>query len=319
MINKRFTIFAWAVLAYNIVVILWGAFVRATGSGAGCGSHWPLCNGEILPRATEVETLIEFSHRITSGIALIAVVVLLIWALRSYPRGHRVRRAAQASMFFMVTEALVGAGLVLFEYVAHNVSIARAYWMAGHLMNTFLLLAALTVTAWWANGGAPVRLRRQGLVGWTLLAAIIGMFILGASGGITALGDTLVLTSGITPSESPIVAQLVSLRIYHPLLAFAVGGLVLLAAWTVYSRRTDSASRLLAKSISLLYLLQLLVGALNVSLKAPVWLQLIHLLVTSVLWILLVLMSAAALSDRTLASATDQPDVAVGKPARSVL
>ncbi|MCB0131087.1 MAG: COX15/CtaA family protein, partial [Caldilineaceae bacterium] len=142
MINKRFTIFAWAVLAYNIVVILWGAFVRATGSGAGCGSHWPLCNGEILPRATEVETLIEFSHRITSGIALIAVVVLLIWALRSYPRGHRVRRGAQASMFFMFTEALVGAGLVLFEYVAHNVSIARAYWMAGHLMNTFLLLAA---------------------------------------------------------------------------------------------------------------------------------------------------------------------------------
>ena len=143
--NKRFSTFAWGVLGFNVLVIIWGAFVRATGSGAGCGSHWPLCNGELVPRAPQVETLIEFSHRITSGIALLGVVALLIWAMRSFPRGHHVRKAAGASMFFMVTEALVGAGLVPFEYVAHNVSIARAYWMAGHLTNTFLLLAALTL------------------------------------------------------------------------------------------------------------------------------------------------------------------------------
>ena len=123
--NQRFTVYAWAVLAYNLIVIMWGAFVRATGSGAGCGSHWPLCNGVVIPRAPTTETMIEFSHRISSGLALVSVVVLLIWAYRSYPSGGSVRRGAAWSMFFMVLEALVGAGLVLFEYVAANVSVAR--------------------------------------------------------------------------------------------------------------------------------------------------------------------------------------------------
>src|SRR5690349_10435854 len=81
----RFAIFAWSVLAYNLLVVLWGAFVRATGSGAGCGSHWPLCNGVVMPRPERIETIIELGHRLTSGLALIAVVALLVGAFRSYP------------------------------------------------------------------------------------------------------------------------------------------------------------------------------------------------------------------------------------------
>ena len=88
---KPFTGFAWAVLAYDLVVVAWGAFVRATGSGAGCGKHWPSCNGEIVPRAPRVETAIEFTHRATSGIALVLGVVLLAWALRAFSRGHAAR------------------------------------------------------------------------------------------------------------------------------------------------------------------------------------------------------------------------------------
>src|SRR5262249_24948503 len=71
--------FAWLLVVYNIAVILWGAYVRATGSGAGCGSHWPLCNGEIVPRAAQAQTLIEFTHRITSGISLLLVAILAVW------------------------------------------------------------------------------------------------------------------------------------------------------------------------------------------------------------------------------------------------
>ena len=105
----RFAKFAWFVLIWNVITALWGAFVRATGSGAGCGSHWPLCNGQVVPQAEQVATLVEFSHRIMSGLAMIGVLVLLIWAFRAYPKRHPVRFGAVASAVFIILEALVGA------------------------------------------------------------------------------------------------------------------------------------------------------------------------------------------------------------------
>lgn len=297
MQTRRFATFAWGVLAFNVLVIAWGAFVRATGSGAGCGSHWPLCNGELFLRAPEIETLIEFSHRATSGIALLLVAALAPFAWRAFPRGHHVRRMAVISLVFILMEALLGAGLVLLEYVALNASIARAYWVAGHLINTFLLLAVLTLTAWWGGGAPVMRLRNQpGLLVGTLSAALVGMLILGASGGITALGDTLLLTAGITPEESPLVATLVDLRIYHPLLAFLVGGLILAAAFTARSLRPSPTLLRLTWLLGALYGVQLLVGALNVVLKAPVAMQLFHLFMSDLVWITLILLTATALA-----------------------
>ncbi len=302
MQNRRFATFAWGVLAFNILVIVWGAFVRATGSGAGCGSHWPLCNGEVFLRAPEIETMIEFSHRATSGIALILVAALVPFAWRTFPRGHHVRRMAVISLVFILIEALLGAGLVLLEYVALNASVARAYWVAGHLVNTFLLLAVLTLTAWWGGGAPVMRLRNQPrlLVG-TLGAALVGLLILGASGGITALGDTLLLTAGITPEESPLVATLVDLRIYHPLLAFLVGGLILAAAFTARKLRPSPDLARLTWWISAFYVVQLLVGALNVALKAPVAMQLFHLFMSDLIWISLILITATTLAATSVA------------------
>ena len=296
VVNRRFARYAWGVVLLNIVVIVWGAFVRATGSGAGCGDNWPLCQGEVIPRPESIETVIEFSHRVTSGLALIAVVVLLIWAFRAYPKGSVVRKGAVASVIFMILEALIGAALVLLEYVAFNVSVGRAIWMGGHLINTFLLMAALTLTAWWGQGGQPLRLRNQGAVGWTLLGAFVGMLVLGVSGAITALGDTLVLTGGISPAENALVATLVDLRIFHPLIAFVVGALVGLAAWVAMKQRPGQTTQRIGRAIIALYVVQLLVGSLNVALKAPVWLQLVHLAITTTIWILLVMLAAAALA-----------------------
>lgn len=296
VVNRRFARYAWGVVLLNIVVIVWGAFVRATGSGAGCGDNWPLCQGEVIPRPESIETVIEFSHRVTSGLALISVVVLLIWAFRAFPKGSVVRKGAVASMIFMILEALIGAALVLLEYVAFNVSVGRAIWMGGHLINTFLLMAALTLTAWWGQGGQPLRLRNQGAVGWTLLGAVVGMLVLGVSGAITALGDTLVLTGGISPAENALVATLVDLRIFHPLIAFVVGALVGLAAWVAMKQRPGQTTQRLGRTIIALYVVQLLVGSLNVALKAPVWLQLVHLAITTTIWILLVMLAAAALA-----------------------
>src|SRR5215210_7122332 len=172
IVHTRLARFAWGVLAYNIAVILWGAFVRASGSGAGCGSHWPLCNGEVLPREPRIETIIELTHRVTSGIALLLVVGLVVMAYRHRPKGHPAHRAAVLTLIFMLTEAAVGAGLVLFELVADNQSMARAMFMATHLINTFFLLGAMTLTAHFASGRAPFRLRGQGsLAGWLMAGA----------------------------------------------------------------------------------------------------------------------------------------------------
>jgi heme A synthase len=295
MTSNRFARFTWSVLAYNVVVILWGAFVRATGSGAGCGSHWPSCNGAVIPRPERIETIIELTHRLSSGVALLLVAGLLIWALRTYPKGHLVRKGAIYSTVLIIVEALLGAGLVLFELVAHNASTARAYSMGIHLINTFLLLGALTLTGWWASGGGALYLRRQGNLTLYLGLAFAGTVVLGASGAVTALGDTLVQQAGISPAESPLVAQLVSMRIYHPLAAFVVAGLILMAVSAVNTQRPAPHSRRTGQVVLGLFVVQIGLGALNVVLKAPVWMQLVHLFFADAIWIGLVLLAAQAL------------------------
>ncbi len=294
MRERRFTQYAWGVLAFTLLIILWGALVRATGSGAGCGRHWPLCDGQIIPSDGAVDTFIEFGHRISSGLSLIAVVGMAVWAWRLFPAGHRVRKAAGWATFFIFTEALLGAGLVLLELVAYNVSISRAYWMAAHLVNNFLLITALALTPWFAGGGAALRLRNQGSRLWALGAAFAGLLVLGASGGVTALGDTLMLGGGISPDSSPVVATLRDLRIFHPAIALVVGVLVALAAW-VAGRHPDPRAQQFAVLTVSLYAAQLALGMLNIWLMAPVWIQILHLLLSLLIWIALTLLAAVAL------------------------
>jgi heme A synthase len=294
----RFAKFAWLTLGYNVLVILWGAFVRATGSGAGCGSHWPTCNGQIIPRDPSIETLIEFSHRLTSGLAFLLVLAMLIWAFRAYPRKHIVRLGAVLSMFFMVTEALIGAGLVLFERVATDVSYARAVWMAAHLLNTFILLLFITLTAWWASGGARFPLRGQGWTGAATLGALVLMTLIGMSGAVTALGDTLLHLNVI--HTNPVVGEtLLALRVYHPTLAVGIAFYMLVVLTRLMLDRLSPTAFRLGIGFNLLYVAQLGLGLLNVWLKAPVWMQLVHLLITDILWIMLVLFSATILATRS--------------------
>jgi heme A synthase len=297
---SRYAKLAWATLAFNVLVILWGAFVRASGSGAGCGSHWPLCNGEVVPRSPAIATLIEFGHRLSSGVALLLVVALVIGAWRGFPRRHPVRLGAALSGLFIVSEALIGAGLVLLEYVAHNASLARGFWVAGHLVNTFLLVAALTLTVWWASGGAALRFRAQGSVLVALAIALAGALVLCVSGAVTALGDTLFPAASLAEAEAQTFSStahlFVRLRVWHPALAIAVGLCVLLATLTVTTARRTTISEMLARGLVWLYLAQIVVGVLNVWLLAPITVQIVHLLVSDLIWIVLVLFAASALA-----------------------
>jgi heme A synthase len=296
----RFARYTWIILAYNVAVVLWGAIVRATGSGAGCGNHWPLCNGEVLPRAPRIATVIELSHRLTSGVALLLVVGLVVWAFRGRPRGHASRKAAAFSLLFMLSEAAVGAGLVLFELVADNQSMARAMFMATHLVNTFLLLAALTLAAHFASGGAPFRLRGQGLLGGGIVLGLVGLLLSGVSGAIAALGDTLFpatsLAHALEQDLSPTAHLLIRLRLFHPGIAVAAGVFAVYMALKLLKSRLGPETSRFAGWTGGLVFLQILVGAVNVLLLAPVWLQVVHLLLADLLWIAYLLLGASALA-----------------------
>ncbi len=74
---------SWAALAYNVLVILWGAYVRISGSGAGCGAHWPLCDGQVIPRSFTLERVVEFSHRGSSGVSGLLALAVVAWLLRA--------------------------------------------------------------------------------------------------------------------------------------------------------------------------------------------------------------------------------------------
>jgi heme A synthase len=291
---------AWLVLGYNVLVILWGAYVRATGSGAGCGAHWPLCNGEVIPRAPSTEMLVEFSHRATSGLALVAVVVLVGWVFRACRAGHPARLGAALAMVFMLAEAGVGAGLVLFRLVADNASLARAMFMAVHLTNTFLLLAALALTAHWLSGGARVALGAR--PGRTLAAALVlvGVLVVGISGAIAALGDTLFpaasIRDALVADASATSHLLVRLRVLHPALAIAAAAGLVAAVGRFPLKPDDHRGRTAARAVVLLAIVQVGVGFLNVLLLAPVWMQLVHLLLADALWIALVLLAASTLA-----------------------
>src|SRR5215467_2971306 len=220
----RFAKYAWFALAFNLLVIVWGAYVRASGSGAGCGSHWPLCNGEVIPGSPTVKTIVEFSHRLSSGLAGLLVAGALLWAfivwlIRLFAPKHRLGRDGAAAMFFMLMEAAIGAGLVLFEMVAENKSIARALWVSAHLVNTFLLVGTLALMAWTATTGGRLNVRGQGSINRVLAAALVATLILGVSGAVSALGATLFpvtsLAGGLKQDLSPTAHILERVRIFH--------------------------------------------------------------------------------------------------------
>ena len=286
--------FAWAVLGYNLLVILWGALVRATGSGAGCGSHWPLCDGEVVPGALAGARAIEYAHRVSSGLALVAVVALVVAVFRARPAGHPARRPAVWALVFVLLEAGIGAGLVLFELVAENASMARAMAISAHLVNTLFLLAALALaarTAPLADAGARTRIDPGGF-------AVLALLVLaGASGAVAALGDTLFparsLAEALAQDLAPSSHLLLRLRLAHPALAAAAAAAVLLFVFRRTTGRAVPASRRWAFAAAALALAQIGVGLVNVALLAPISLQLTHLLLADLLWIATLLAAVA--------------------------
>lgn len=293
--------FAWGVVAYNIAVVLWGAWVRITGSGAGCGSHWPGCNGEIIPRSPSYETLIEFTHRLTSGLTLLLTVAVVVVVFRSLKAPHPARRASVVTLVFVLAEAALGAGLVLFELVADNSSAFRAAVVAAHLVNTLGLLGAGALTAYFAAGGSAWNWR-SGSHRWLFRLSLAALLLVGMTGAITALGDTLFpvmptegqgILARIRADLSPAEHFLVRLRILHPILALSAGLFLFYALGYVRTRVSGTARAWLTAALVFVGV-ELGAGLLNVALAAPGWMQLIHLALADAVWIAVIVAAAAA-------------------------
>ena len=295
-----FAKYAWFVLAYNVVVILWGVFLRASKSGDGCGQHWLTCHGEVIPSAPQLKTVIEFSHRLTSGIAFIVVLFLVIWAFRKFEKGHIIRKTAVISFIFIITEALVGAGLVLTGNTAEALTAARPFWMAGHLINTFILLAFLSLTAWFASGGKS-DFKFQPKVLLCLILAIVGILFVGISGSIAALSSMIfpstTLAEGVASDFAETSHILLRLRVSHPILSIMVGVFIIfLAGWLKSMAKDDSSVNRWANVLSILILIQFAWGAATLLTLAPIVMQLVHLFLADAVWIAFVLMSASFLA-----------------------
>lgn len=300
MTFNKFAKYCWGVLAWTILVILWGALVRATGSGAGCGNHWPTCNGEIIHQPKAIETFIELTHRAMSGGALILVLILLIWAFRAYPKGDIVRKGAVGTAGFILLEALLGAGLVLLELVGDNDSVHRAIAVALHLLNTFLLLGVMTLTAWWASGGKRISFKQKGLLPLWLILGLAGVAVIGMTGAITALGDTLFpaksLAEGLSQDSDLNAHFLVRLRIVHPIVAILVGVYTLNLIRSLYPQLKTPTVKRFALALGALILIQWAAGLVNVLLLAPIWMQILHLFLADLVWICYVILATNVLS-----------------------
>lgn len=262
---------SWFALAYTVAVILWGAFVRATGSGAGCGDHWPLCDGQVIPREMGVQRMIEFTHRVTSGLSLILVLLVSYFAHRT--RLDHLKKPLRACVVFILLEAALGAGLVLFKLVAHDQSLYRVVSVTLHLVNTLCLVAAQTVLACEiSQPGFQTDWRR--LKSWRdFWIGVAGFFVIGATGAVTALGDTLFPVGEVHSDHI-----LTELRILHPFVALAAG------AWII-SVIFKAGRSLLGNLAIALILFNWSLGLVNVLLKAPVWIQMVHLLIANLTWI----------------------------------
>jgi heme a synthase len=285
----RIARFAWFTLVFNVGVIVFGGFVRASGSGAGCGRSWPVCQGQLLPEL-EGATRVEYFHRLSSVVAYVFVALLTVAVWRSTASGNPARSGALVSLVSITLEALIGAMIVLAEWVADDSSVARVVNVPLHLVNTLLLLAALTLTAFWLSGGRRLAPRAKPGVWRWVIAGGAAIVLLAATGAVTALADTLFPKDGIGFGDSGEAHFLTDLRMVHPVLAVLAASI----GWWV-SSRVEGQRSAAANALPALVGAMLITGSLNILLGVPVWMQLVHLFLADALWITYVLASAQVL------------------------
>jgi len=300
MQQRRFRAFAWFLTAYLVCVILFGAWVRISGSGDGCGNHWPACNGSVIPQNPAAKTVIEYTHRLSTALCGLFTLALVVWARRL---NRKLFRASLVVLFFLVVESLLGALLVKRHLVMDNATIERVWVVALHLANTLLLAASAATVAWLAGSraasaeskpeGAAAARAKSKPAGLLLGLALLLLLLTNMTGAVTALGDTVFPTQPAL--DSTLLARLsadasagqhflVRLRVIHPVVAVVAVLVVALMLMRVGALR-GAASKLALAACGVIFV-QLILGVFNVALAAPGWLQIVHLLAAQAVWLL---------------------------------
>ncbi|MDJ0664042.1 MAG: COX15/CtaA family protein [Acidimicrobiia bacterium] len=299
--DSRISILAWTTLWLTVAVVIGGALVRATDSGAGCGESWPICGGQIIPEIGNYHTAIEVSHRLMTGLLGIVLVTLFLLVRRQYDKTHRLRRAVFAAGVLLIIESLLGASLVLFGWVEFDASIARLIVVPIHLINTFLLVGAMVLVAFFAGGGSGFRVDLAKTLDKMIAASLGIVLVIGATGALNALADTLIQSDSLRPATTDELqvteAVLRQIRTIHPFVAI-IGGLALYMLVRLIAGDGSKRVKLLAFGVQGIIWAQFVIGLLNIALNVPLEIQLIHLFVADVLWIMVVLIAFHVLSDR---------------------
>jgi cytochrome c oxidase assembly protein subunit 15 len=221
---------------------------------------------------------------------------LAIWTFWATDEKHRARKAVAWAGFFLVAEALLGAALVVNHWVESNISLGRVIAQGIHFTNTLLLMAALTLTAWFLRD-APVdsagRGVSKGVSKFGAWLAVVSTIVVGATGALAALADTLfpspTLAAGLAQDFAAHAPILVRMRWLHP--AAAVLGFVCVVVLLRAQRPWDRVATAVAGLLGL----QFVLGIADVLLLAPTWLQLVHLLGADLYWVALVVLAGRVL------------------------
>lgn len=277
------------IVIYTLVVILWGAWVRISRSGAGCGDHWPLCQGDLIPGLSVPATLIEFTHRISTGLYGILILFLVILAIRKQGRKHSVTLWSYLCLFFTLTEAAIGAKLVLAKWVAEDTSMYRAGFMAFHQINS-MLLSGCVFLVWWKGSPSPISFFKWLISskGFANLCLIVLILVLSMSGAVAALASTLfpsdslalALERDFSDSAHPILKY----RIAHPLLALILGGIFWAMLWPRQNSTKSKNVQLQRTRFFYLFTVTLTFGVLTLLALSPTWMRLTHLALAHCTW-----------------------------------
>lgn len=292
---NKFSKLAWFNLIWTVLVILWGAVVRATNSGAGCGKFWPLCGQSLIPTFDIFHTYIEFAHRVMSGILLVTIFAMFLYGRRLY-KADKARRDLNTLVFvFLIIESLLGAGLVVFELVEDNDSILRIFAVSLHLLNTFVLVALTALNAYYSTSVntslIKLNVRKVSKIGLLLI------LVIGISGAVTSLADTLFPPSTFTETMNewidPTAHVLQRLRPYHPFFAIAFG-LAIIAYLDHFFNPMTERGKKLKTWIKALIFVQFGLGMLNIVLHVPLYMQITHLLIAELIWITAIFLAFTA-------------------------
>ena len=257
-----------------------GAFVRATGSGDGCGATWPTCKGKIIPALSDSSELIEFSHRSVSGVLL--VVTLIIFAkTRKFQKDSLVRTVTNYLTFFVIFEALIGAVIVIFEWVGLNSSLPRIIAVPIHLVNTFGLLGSYAILYKILQDDLQ-NIKNMFNKNFLLISSLF--LLSGATGSITALADVLFpsasFVEGFLADFDRTSEVLTRLRILHPIISSTLS--IVLYVYATGIRKKYNVG---VKPLQILILIAVFLGVINVLSNIVLPLSILHLAIADFLWI----------------------------------